>query len=202
MPAKARISCAHAGEGFVAGGFRLGRQQGIQQAGLAAAETHVAVLRLSHPRQRPDALEPLLRQHAVSAVVQPHHVVAAPHGLQQRGQFRRRFAVLHIAVEFEPIHAARHSHAERARPPEDFAVGLDVPAGFHQGPHQPRQFGWGRFPRRRWCCCSPSIDTAAPALSSRLLAAASAGASRRTNRRAAESKNPRDFSSASTARPS
>ena len=62
------------------------------------------------------------------------------------GSLALRLAVLHVAVQLEPVDAGGHFHAVRARPPEDLALGFDVPAGFHQRPRHLRQLGGRQVP--------------------------------------------------------
>jgi hypothetical protein len=86
-------------------GLGLRGQQCIQQPGLAPAEADVPIFRRTRSCQHADPPEPLLGNHAVGAVVEPDHVLATAQGLQQRGELRRRLAILHAAVQLEPVHA-------------------------------------------------------------------------------------------------
>ena len=48
------------------------------------------------------------------------------------GKLRRALAVIHFAVQLEPVDAARHFDAEGPGAAEDLALGFDVPARLHQ----------------------------------------------------------------------
>ena len=95
-----------------------------------------------------DPAQPLLRHHAVSAVVQPDHVLAAAHRFEQRGQL----AVVSpystppcSSNQSTPVATETQADAGLA---EDLALGLDVPARFHQRADDARQLGGGEFPPR------------------------------------------------------
>ena len=58
-------------------------------------------------------------------------------------------AVVHFAVQLEPVDAGGYFDVKGARPPEDLAFGFDVPAGLHQCAHDARQLGGRHFPTWR-----------------------------------------------------
>ena len=134
---------AHAGEGLVAAGLGLGGQQGIEQSGLAPAEADVIVLAAfpGRPAGRCGAATPPAAGRRCRRPAD--HVLAAAQGFQQRGQFRRGVAVVHLAVQLEPVDAGGNLQPEPIRTPENLALGLDMPARLHQRPDDARQLAGG-----------------------------------------------------------
>ena len=131
---RSRTRCEH----FVDAYLRLRRQQRVQQPRLVALEAQVVLFLGAQAGQRREARQPLLRQQAVGAVPEPHHGVAAPQRRQQLRQSRRLPAVIHLAVEFEPVDAAAHIDLGGSRPAERLTFGFHVPARVDQLAHHLR----------------------------------------------------------------
>ena len=192
---------AHAGEGLVATDFGLRGQQRVEQPGLIAPEAQVIGFGSAQPGERAEAVQPLLRQQAVGAVVQPDHVLAAAQRRQQRGQLGGGVAIIHFAVQLKPVDAGGHPNLHGAGAAEDLALGFDVPAGLetgtrHGGQLLRRQPQRGRLRR-------PILGHVVEAeLRTNALAAASACLSRTTNWRAAAIVDAAAGSNSGTRRPS
>ena len=119
--------------------FGLCGQQGIEKSCLRTGKVNVSVLGRTHSGQGTDPAQPFLRQHSVGSVIELHHVVAATQGREQFWQSRLGVAVIHFAVQFEPVHTAGHFEPVGSRPAEDFSFGVNVPSRLDQRPHDPWQ---------------------------------------------------------------
>ena len=121
-----------AADGFelqVAGGFGLGGEQGVEQAGLAGAEAEMIFLGLAETGEGGDPGEPLLGQQPVGAVVEPDHVLAALDGGKQLRQGGNPAVEVDFAVQLEPVDAGADVDAGGAVGANELAGGFHLPAG-------------------------------------------------------------------------
>ena len=88
--------------------------------------------------QRREPSQPFLGENPEGPIAQRHHPVASPQGREQLRQVGRGLAVVHFAVQFEPVDAGTHVHAHGAGTAKDLALGFDVPAGLDQLAHGTR----------------------------------------------------------------
>src|SRR5271157_3305390 len=102
----------------------------------------------THFRQWANTPQPLLRQHAIASIIEPHHLVPAAQGPEQLGQARCGVPVLYLTVQLEPIHATGNFDAKCAWASKDFSFGFDVPACLYKRAHDARQLARRQLPPR------------------------------------------------------
>ena len=133
-PLEAAHLVADVGEEGVAAHLGHGLEQRVEQPRLVAPEAHVVSLVMPQPRQHAVLAHPLLREHAVAAVVEPDGPLAPPERSQQAGERDAAAAEVSRPVQFEPVDARGDTQGEGVWVAERLPLRLHVPAGFYQLP--------------------------------------------------------------------
>ena len=114
-------------ENLIEGGFRLGREQGVDQHHLAARETKAFLLGDTQVTQNSVPVQPFLGQDTEASIAQRNEVFAPPQCFKQLWQGDLLVPELHVSVHFEPVDIRLDLDTERAGASVETTLGLYLP---------------------------------------------------------------------------